>query len=103
MGRRGRREEGLLDAELLDECSHGASFHGQALVRPHERTEVVTVEGRDVLRRCGIEPCPDHLDAIRRARAYSEDPTRFVNLKTTVNTKTGGTNAEKAERVARDS
>ena len=76
------KREDMLDDELLDECSHGASFHGQALVKPHERTEVVTVDGRDVLRRYQVEPCPDHLEAIRRARAYSEDPTRYVKTKT---------------------
>lgn len=78
-----RRKRDDEDEELLDgPCSHDADFFGQALVRPHERCEVVTIDGRDVLRRYQIDPCPDHLDAIRRARAYSEEPTRYARVKT---------------------
>ncbi len=48
-------------------CEPGA----QELCGPHDRLEVVHVEGRDILRRAGTDPCPAHVAAILRARAYS--------------------------------
>ena len=44
-------------------CEPGA----QELCGPHDRLEVVHVEGRDILRRAGTDPCPAHVAAIPQA------------------------------------
>lgn len=49
---------------------------GQGICGPHDRLEVVRVNGRDMLRRVGIDPCPERVAAILRAREWSERSAR---------------------------
>lgn len=62
------------DEEATDArcCTH----HDLAteMTRPHEHLEVLDVGGRSVVRRHLVLPCPDHVEAIRRARAFRDTP-----------------------------
>lgn len=75
-----RREFDDEDAEPA-RCTHEADRFGQALVGAHEIIEVVHLDGVAFVRRCGSTPCPDHLEAIRRARSFAENAARYARLK----------------------
>lgn len=76
-----RYRDDALD-ESVAECTHEESRRGQYLVRAHEQVEVVVVDGFTFVRRSGSTPCPDHLEAIRRARRFSEQPAANARLTT---------------------
>lgn len=62
----------------MNTCTH-AIDDTQGLAGPHEMLEVVRIDGRPFVRRCEIRSCPEHLAAIRRARAFDD---RFVSIVT---------------------